>query len=76
VTADVEIIAVFHTAQGIALIDIRRSKKPDELRADLAAGELLCGRMRFTPHEMAGALKKPGFKLVRIAAKEKALEEV
>jgi hypothetical protein len=39
----------------------RRSSSPINIRADLEAGEIICGQMRFTPHQLAGALKQLGY---------------
>lgn len=46
--------------------DVRRSSKPVDIRADVQAGEIVCGQMRFKPSELAGPLKQLGFKVERI----------
>jgi hypothetical protein len=47
----------------------RRSRNPMNIRADLATGEIVCGQLRFTPHELAAAVKALGFEIVRVKAK-------
>lgn len=46
----------------------RRSRIPVAIRADKSRQELVCGQLRFTPHELASALQKLGFKIIRIEA--------
>lgn len=43
-----------------------RSSNVLSIKADKQKGELVCGQMRFTPHQLAPALKALGFRLVRI----------
>lgn len=46
----------------------RRSILPVAIRADQKTGELVCGQLRFTPHQLTAAMQKLGFKIVRVAA--------
>lgn len=46
----------------------RRSTSTLSIRADLAAGEIICGQLRFKPHDLAAAMKVLGFKIIREAA--------
>lgn len=50
----------------------RRSRSALAIRADLATGEIVCGQLRFKPHQLAGALKTLGFEIVRSSAKATA----
>lgn len=56
-------------ARSAVRAPVRRSRNPLKIRADLATGEIVCGQLRFTPHELAAAVKVLGFEIVRVKAK-------
>lgn len=47
-------------------VEARRSSSAINIRADVSKGEIVCGQMRFAPHQLSSALKELGFKLVKL----------
>lgn len=55
-------------ARGPEYPERRRSQSPLSIRADIAAGEIICGQLRFTPQQLADALQRLGYRLTKMRA--------
>lgn len=47
-------------------VQVRRSESAINIRADVEKGEIVCGQMRFTPHQLSSALTELGYSIQKV----------